>query len=151
MYEIEEMIRKTSVPMNVDDFIAYAKGKQWVNYCDCVIDDAGMVYELRGGHSQMLAVLAANKLGVSMTEYWENMPREYWSNTGAYASHISKVLEVRYGYTLCDEEPNDLQKITFDKLVKANLVCDKLIIGRENKTINFEQMIELFKENRKNG
>lgn len=151
MYEIEEMLRQTIVPMEVDDFIAYAKEKQWENYCECVIDHAGMVYELRGGHSQMLSVLAANKLGVSMTEYWENMPKEYWGDTGMYASCISKALEVRYQYTLCNEKPNASQKIALDKLVKVNLICNKLIIGRENRLVNIDQMVKAFKENRKNG
>lgn len=127
MYEIEEMIRQSAKPMSAEKFILLAHDRGWKQYCECVIDADGMVYDLRGGHIQMLSALAAREMGVTVKEYYDTMPKEYWFNTELYAMQNSRTLSVRFECVVGADKPNDKQRATIDKLVKAELILDQVV------------------------
>lgn len=135
MYEIEEMIIQNAEPMSVEKFILLAHDRGWRQYCECVIDKNGLVYDLRGGHSQMLSALAAREMGVTAKEYYNTVPKEYWLDMGYYSRKISGALSVRFEATVGAYAPNEKQKETISQLVEAGLVLDRV----ESETIEFER------------
>lgn len=135
MYEIEEMIIRNAKPMSVEKFVLLAHSRGWKQYCECVIDKDGLVYDLRGGHAQMLAALAAKEMGVTAKEYYDTVPKEYWLDMGYYARKISGALSVRFESTIGAYAPNKKQKETINKLVETGLILDRV----ESETIEFER------------
>lgn len=131
MYEIEEMIRQFAKPMPAEKFILLARDRGWKQYCKCVIDKNGLVYDLRGGHIQMMSGLAAREMGVTVKEYYDTTPKAYWFDTNIYAMKQSGALPVRFEFILSLGDPNDKQKETISKLVDAGLVLDKVVIEND--------------------
>lgn len=94
---------------------------------ECVIDRDGRIFPLRGSHGQLLSRLAAQTMKLSLADYYEQVPKDYWSNMETYALRVTRVINVRENSQSWVGRINTAQETTLELLAKHHMITRSMI------------------------
>ena len=98
---------------------------------ECVIDRDGRIFPLRGSHGQLLSRLAAQTMKLSLADYYEQVPNEYWGNMETYALRVTRVVNVRESFQSWVGRINTAQETALDLLAKHHMITCNMIPDKD--------------------
>lgn len=118
--------QKMNKPITMSEFIGKYKNK-WINYCEMIIDEKGLVHVLQGSHTTTLSAIACNKLDLSSKEYYDQVPKSFYSNMDLYNLSITHAISVRFDFQLCYGKPNRYAMHAYQELVKSKMIRENIL------------------------
>lgn len=96
---------------------------EWINYFEGIIDEHGAWYDLRGSHTTALEGLCAEMQGISIAEFRDAVPVQYYADYNSYLLKLSNGIAVRYEFSQAIN-PSAAAVETYNKLCDLQKIKD---------------------------